>query len=128
MSKLPGEQQTDATNKGQLDLEEKMGIEHNPKNQVTGCQVEGLQEGWAKVAFGSRKAHYFKNVTAQTMPFIFKGVRTSFYNTLCGLKEVGVHQHGNPMFHPGTYKKCAKCLASYKRLNITPPTEEPIDV
>ena len=101
MKKLPNEELTDDSGRAHLELEKKLGISHNPENQVSGGPIEGLKEGWAKMGFCGNKVHYFKDSTPPDLPYIFKGERIAIYESLCGM-EIPTSTKASMLFHPGT--------------------------
>lgn len=102
------EQKTDCSDRSQRELEATLGIEHSEQNQVSGCAIDSLKEGWAKSAFKGNKAHYWINKTHEYEPVISNGSRIGFYVSACGV-EATEHPKRNPMFHPGTMSKCKRC-------------------
>lgn len=104
-----GEQITDDSDTAQRQLEAALGREHNPENRVSGGPIEyQLKEGWGKLCFTGKKAHYWIDVTDQHDPLIYKGERVRAHRSLCGVWGSSHSQH-RPMLHPGTMDKCRRC-------------------
>lgn len=113
------EQITDCSDESQRKLEKTLGIEHRPEHKVSGGPVEGgLKEGWGLLCFQGKVAHYWTDITelweSVNSPQIAYGERIRFHESKC--KIIGnSHTKRKPMFHPGSYPKCKRCLAALKR-------------
>lgn len=103
------EQKTDDSDTLHRQLEATLGIEHNPNNQVANGPIHELSEGWAKVAFQGKKAHYLINETQFYKPMIAHGCRLQVYRSKCGMAQVISNPRHPNIFHPGTYKRCKRC-------------------